>query len=156
VILEAAVRFYTELLGLQISDRYPESMVPGGWSFSAATPTITAWRWWGAPRKAPDPHPDMSWEFELDFRQHPSHRVVAYGVTAILTIGNAYLIAKVWKALSRLKARPARTDLSSYEPDLIVGAETQQLVAASEINLMKSWRPSNHLFEQLHESVCLA
>ncbi len=59
------------------------------------------------PSERYDPHPDMSWEFELDFRQHPSHRVVAYGVTAILTIGNAYLIAKVWKALSRLKARPA-------------------------------------------------
>ena len=31
--LEAAVRFYTEILGLQISDRYPESMVPGGMVF---------------------------------------------------------------------------------------------------------------------------
>ncbi len=31
--LEAAVRFYTELLGLQISDRYPDSMVPGGMVF---------------------------------------------------------------------------------------------------------------------------
>ncbi|MGH2373536.1 MAG: VOC family protein, partial [bacterium] len=28
--LEASLRFYTELLGLQVSDRYPESMVPGG------------------------------------------------------------------------------------------------------------------------------
>jgi len=28
--LEAAVRFYTEVLGLQISDRYPDTMVPGG------------------------------------------------------------------------------------------------------------------------------
>src|SRR5215475_11982532 len=28
--LEAAVRFYTEVLGLQVSDRYPDSMMPGG------------------------------------------------------------------------------------------------------------------------------
>ena len=27
--LDAAVRFYTEVLGLQVSDRYPDSMVPG-------------------------------------------------------------------------------------------------------------------------------
>ena len=31
--LEASVRFYTEVLGLQISDRYPETMVPGGMVF---------------------------------------------------------------------------------------------------------------------------
>src|SRR6266568_8874672 len=31
--LEAATRFYTGLLGLQVSDRYPESMVPGGMVF---------------------------------------------------------------------------------------------------------------------------
>jgi catechol 2,3-dioxygenase len=31
--LEASVRFYTELLGLQVSDRYPPSMVPGGMVF---------------------------------------------------------------------------------------------------------------------------
>ena len=31
--LEASVRFYTELLGLQTSDRYPPSMVPGGMVF---------------------------------------------------------------------------------------------------------------------------
>jgi catechol 2,3-dioxygenase-like lactoylglutathione lyase family enzyme len=31
--LEASVRFYTELLGLQVSDRYPDSMVPGGMVF---------------------------------------------------------------------------------------------------------------------------
>ncbi len=31
--LDASVRFYTELLGLQISDRYPDSMVPGGMVF---------------------------------------------------------------------------------------------------------------------------
>ena len=31
--LEAAVRFYTDVLGLSISDRYPDSMVPGGMVF---------------------------------------------------------------------------------------------------------------------------
>ncbi len=31
--LEASVRFYTDVLGLEISDRYPESMVPGGMVF---------------------------------------------------------------------------------------------------------------------------
>ena len=36
--LEAAVRFYTEVLGLQISDRYPETMVPGGMVFLRCNP----------------------------------------------------------------------------------------------------------------------
>jgi catechol 2,3-dioxygenase len=31
--LEASLRFYTELLGLSVSDRYPDSMVPGGMVF---------------------------------------------------------------------------------------------------------------------------
>lgn len=31
--LEAALRFYTEVLGLQVSDRYPDTMVPGGMVF---------------------------------------------------------------------------------------------------------------------------
>jgi catechol 2,3-dioxygenase-like lactoylglutathione lyase family enzyme len=31
--IEASLRFYTELLGLEVSDRYPESMVPGGMVF---------------------------------------------------------------------------------------------------------------------------
>jgi catechol 2,3-dioxygenase-like lactoylglutathione lyase family enzyme len=31
--LEGSVRFYTEVLGLQISDRYPDTMVPGGMVF---------------------------------------------------------------------------------------------------------------------------
>src|SRR5262245_39161961 len=31
--LEASLAFYTELLGLQVSDRYPDSMVPGGMVF---------------------------------------------------------------------------------------------------------------------------
>ncbi len=31
--LAASERFYTELLGLQVTDRYPDSMVPGGMVF---------------------------------------------------------------------------------------------------------------------------
>ena len=31
--LEAAVGFYTEVLGLEVSDRYPDTMVPGGMVF---------------------------------------------------------------------------------------------------------------------------
>jgi catechol 2,3-dioxygenase len=31
--LDVSVRFYTELLGLQVSDRYPDTMVPGGMVF---------------------------------------------------------------------------------------------------------------------------
>jgi catechol 2,3-dioxygenase-like lactoylglutathione lyase family enzyme len=31
--LDASVRFYTEVLGLKISDRYPDTMVPGGMVF---------------------------------------------------------------------------------------------------------------------------
>ena len=31
--LEASVRFYTEVLGLRVTDRYPEAMVPGGMVF---------------------------------------------------------------------------------------------------------------------------
>ena len=36
--LEAAVRFYTEVLGLQVSDRYPTTMVPGGMVFMRVNP----------------------------------------------------------------------------------------------------------------------
>ena len=35
--LEASVRFYTGVLGLQVSDRYPDSMVPGGMVFMRVT-----------------------------------------------------------------------------------------------------------------------
>ena len=31
--LDAAVRFYTEVLGLRVSDRYPDTMMPGGMVF---------------------------------------------------------------------------------------------------------------------------
>ena len=48
------------------------------------------------------PHPSMDWEFELDFRQHPSHRIAMYLITTVLATGNAFLIAKVWRAQKRL------------------------------------------------------
>ncbi len=31
--LEASVRFYTDVLGMKVSDRYPDSMMPGGMVF---------------------------------------------------------------------------------------------------------------------------
>ena len=31
--LEAATRFYTDVLGLRVTDRYPDSMMPGGMVF---------------------------------------------------------------------------------------------------------------------------
>jgi len=46
-----------------------------------------------------DPHPDMDWEFELDFRQHPEHRVVMFGIVGVLVAGVAYLIMKTWRKL---------------------------------------------------------
>ena len=36
--LDRAVRFYTEILGLGVSDRYPDSMVPGGMVFLRCNP----------------------------------------------------------------------------------------------------------------------
>ena len=36
--LDASVRFYTEVLGLEVSDRYPPSMVPGGMVFLRCNP----------------------------------------------------------------------------------------------------------------------
>jgi len=56
--------------------------------------------------RAYPPHQEMDWEFELDFRQHPSHRIAVYLITAVLATGNAFLIAKVWKAQKLLAAGP--------------------------------------------------
>lgn len=47
-------------------------------------------------------HPDMGWEFELDYRQHPSHRIAMYGLQGVLVVGVAYLIAIVWKKLCQV------------------------------------------------------
>jgi hypothetical protein len=60
------------------------------------------------PREPYEPHPDMGWEIELDLQQHPLHRGIVYSVSAILALGNAYLIVKVWKALAHSKAQTAR------------------------------------------------
>ena len=55
------------------------------------------------PTQKYEPHPDMGWEFELDYRQHPSHRVAMYGFLGTLVLGVAYLILKVWSALRQTK-----------------------------------------------------
>lgn len=63
------------------------------------------------PSERYDPHPDMDWEFELDFRQYPSHRIASYALLGILVIGVAYLISKVWQKLrfeSLKSIRPPR------------------------------------------------
>ena len=44
------------------------------------------------------PHPNMDWEFELHFREHPLQRWIEYGVLGVLTLGDAYLISKAWRA----------------------------------------------------------
>ena len=36
--IEAALRFYTGVLGLEVSDRYPDTMVPGGMIFLRCNP----------------------------------------------------------------------------------------------------------------------
>jgi hypothetical protein len=46
-----------------------------------------------------DPHPDMDWEFELDYRQHPWHRTVVYGLQGILVVGVGYLILRTGRVL---------------------------------------------------------
>jgi hypothetical protein len=60
------------------------------------------------PSERYDPHPDMDWEFELDFRQYPSHRIASYALLGILVIGVAYLISKVWQKLRFESIRPPR------------------------------------------------
>jgi|SRR3979490_2493036 len=55
------------------------------------------------------PHQDMDWEFELDFRQNPSHRIAIYLIIAVLATGNAFLIVKVWKAQKLLAAGHVKT-----------------------------------------------
>jgi len=42
----------------------------------------------------------MDWEFELDYRQHPAHRFVMYGVVGVLVAGVGYLIVKTWKTIA--------------------------------------------------------
>jgi|SRR5579859_205610 len=47
------------------------------------------------------PHPDMDWEFELDFQQHPWHRRIEYALLGVLTLGDLYLISIVWRAFRK-------------------------------------------------------
>jgi hypothetical protein len=49
-----------------------------------------------------DPHPEMDWEFQLDFRQHPAHRVVMFGIVGVLMSGVAYLLMKTWRKLRQV------------------------------------------------------
>lgn len=43
------------------------------------------------------PHPDMDWEFELDFRQHPWHRALSYGALGLLVLMDTLLIVIIWR-----------------------------------------------------------
>ena len=48
-----------------------------------------------------EPHPNIDWEFELDFREYPRHRLIQFAVLGALTLGDAYLISRVWRALRK-------------------------------------------------------
>jgi hypothetical protein len=52
------------------------------------------------------PHPDMDWEFELDFQQHPWHRRIEYAVLGVLMLGDVYLISRVWGAFRKTPTNP--------------------------------------------------
>ena len=54
--LDASTRFYEEMLGLRLTDRYPDGMVPGGMLILASSlqflgSRITVSLSWGAARK---------------------------------------------------------------------------------------------------------
>ena len=74
------------------------------------------------------PHPDMYWEFELDFRQHPADRLFAYAVFGILSLGNAYLISRVWRAF-----RKSPTNIA----DEVDAQQMLQFMAADAATLAK-------------------
>jgi hypothetical protein len=69
-----------------------ESFIPYEWRHSIHQQTERVF-----PSAKYDPHPDMDWEFELDYRQHPAHRVVMYAVVTVLVTGVGYLIGKTWR-----------------------------------------------------------
>ncbi|PYU21785.1 MAG: hypothetical protein DMG32_19660 [Acidobacteria bacterium] len=48
-----------------------------------------------------DPHSNLAWEFESDYRQHPTHRVVAYALLGLLNLGNLCLIFGLARAFRR-------------------------------------------------------
>jgi len=58
-------------------------------------------------RRVYAPHPDMDLEFEMDFRQHPGHRLVEFALLGVLAIGDAYLILRVWRAIRKPPANPS-------------------------------------------------
>ena len=63
------------LAGLVIAEvALLESFLPHEWRHAIHLKTERVF-----PSARYDPHPDMDWEFELDYRQHPAHRVVLYG-----------------------------------------------------------------------------
>ena len=51
-----------------------------------------------------DPHPNMAWEFELDFRQHPWHRVLA---DALLILQSAVYFSLILMIVRALRRRPS-------------------------------------------------
>ena len=53
------------------------------------------------PRPVYAPHPDMDLEFEMDFRQHPVHRLIEFAFLVVLTVADAYLILRVWRAIRK-------------------------------------------------------
>jgi len=50
------------------------------------------------------PHPDVDWEFELDFQQHPWHRTVEYAVLGMLVLIDSFLIVISWRGFVRLES----------------------------------------------------
>jgi hypothetical protein len=48
----------------------------------------------------------MDWEFEMDFQQHPSHRLIEFAVLGVLTLGDAYLTLRVWRAIRKSGTNP--------------------------------------------------
>ena len=74
-----------------------ESFLPYEWRHAIHQQTDRVF----PPHPKYDPHPDMDWEFELDFQQHPAHRFVMFGIVGVLVAGVAYIIMKTWRKLRR-------------------------------------------------------
>jgi hypothetical protein len=55
-----------------------------------------------------DPHPNLAWEFESDYRQHPVHRVVAYALLGLLNLANLYLVFEIGRRFRRLRWSTSR------------------------------------------------
>jgi hypothetical protein len=81
-----------------------ESFVPYGWHHPISGVLGHIF-----PSQEYKPHPNMDWEIEIVLRQHHSLRIGLYLLTAALTIGNAFLISKVWKAWRRLEPSSPQT-----------------------------------------------